>query len=91
MSRNKFYVFKLSLTDLKILVSCYGWAVRGGRNAHFREFPTVKVQQTFYKLLKPETLRGWGKEAPEGFVFCTKAWQGITHLPKSPTWRHWSP
>jgi uncharacterized protein YecE (DUF72 family) len=52
-----------------------------------QEFPAVEVQQTFYKLPKPETLQRWRDEAPAGFVFCMKAWQGVTHPPTSPTWR----
>jgi len=72
---------------MRVLVGCCGWAVRGGRKAYYRDFPTVEVQQTFYRLPKPETLRKWREEAPEGFIFCMKAWQGVTHPPTSPTWR----
>ncbi len=68
-------------------MGCCGWAVKGGRRAYYREFPTVEVQQTFYKLPKPETVRKWRDEAPEGFVFCMKAWQGVSHPSSSPTWR----
>ncbi|MEM2192307.1 MAG: DUF72 domain-containing protein, partial [Candidatus Hadarchaeales archaeon] len=42
---------------------------------------------TFYRLPKPETAKKWREEAPEGFIYCMKAWQAITHLPTSPTWR----
>jgi uncharacterized protein YecE (DUF72 family) len=72
---------------LRVLVGCCGWAVKGGRKAYYREFPTVEVQQTFYRLPKPETLIKWRREAPEKFVFCMKAWQGVTHPPTSPTWK----
>jgi uncharacterized protein YecE (DUF72 family) len=72
---------------LNVLAGCCGWAVRGGRKTYYREFPAVEVQQTFYKLPKPETLQRWRDEAPAGFIFCMKAWQGVTHPPTSPTWR----
>jgi uncharacterized protein YecE (DUF72 family) len=71
---------------LNVLVGCCGWAVRGGRKAYYREFPGVGVQQTLYKLPKPETIHRWRDEAPSGFVFCMKAWRGVTHLPTSPMW-----
>ncbi|MDT7878278.1 MAG: DUF72 domain-containing protein [Candidatus Caldarchaeales archaeon] len=44
------------------------------------------VQQTLYKLPKPETIHRWRDEAPSGFVFCMKAWRGVAHLPTSPMW-----
>ena len=72
---------------LRVYVGCCGWPVKGGRRAYYREFQTVEVQKTFYKLPKPDTLRKWRGEAPEGFVFCMKAWQGVSHPPTSPTWR----
>ncbi|MFN4133618.1 MAG: DUF72 domain-containing protein [Candidatus Hadarchaeales archaeon] len=70
---------------MKILVGCCGWAV--GKSEYFKTFKTVEIQSTFYRLPKVETAEKWRREAPEGFVFCMKAWQAITHLPTSPTWR----
>ena len=58
-----------------------------GRAKYFRDFDAVEVQQTFYRILQEKTLERWRKEAPEGFTFAVKAFQGVTHPPNSPTWR----
>ena len=57
------------------------------RRRYFEEFQTVEIQATFYRLLKESTLKRWRSEAPNGFVFSIKAFQGITHPARSPTWR----
>ncbi|MBP1910985.1 DUF72 domain-containing protein [Thermococcus stetteri] len=57
------------------------------RNKYFRDFDAVEVQQTFYRILQEKTLERWRKEAPEGFTFSIKAFQGVTHPANSPTWR----
>jgi len=57
------------------------------RRRYFKYFPTVEVQQTFYKILQEKTLQKWREEAPEDFIFSIKAFQGITHPSTSPTWR----
>lgn len=72
---------------MEIRVGCCGWCVRGGKKAYYLRFPIVEVQETFYKLPKPETASRWAESAPESFRFCMKAWQAITHPPTSPTWR----
>jgi len=68
-------------------VGCCGWAVKGGMEAYFREFPVIEVQSTFYRLPSPSTVRGWREKAPPGFEFTLKSWQAITHPVTSPTWR----
>lgn len=57
------------------------------RSKYFRDFDAVEVQQTFYRILQEKTLERWRKEAPEGFTFSIKAFQGVTHPANSPTWR----
>lgn len=57
------------------------------RRRYFRDFKTVEVQQTFYRILEEKTLRKWREEAPDGFIFSVKAFQGVTHPSRSPTWR----
>ena len=52
-----------------------------------QNFSLVEVQQTFYKLPMTKTAERWRSEAPKDFEFTVKAWQAITHLPTSPTWR----
>lgn len=54
---------------------------------YYRDFDAVEVQQTFYRVVQEKTLERWRKEAPEGFTFAIKAFQGVTHPPNSPTWR----
>jgi uncharacterized protein YecE (DUF72 family) len=54
---------------------------------YYRDFDAIEIQQTFYRILREKTLERWRKEAPEGFTFAIKAFQGVTHPPNSPTWR----
>ena len=72
---------------MEIRVGCCGWCIRGGKKAYYSKFAVVEVQETFYKLPRPETASKWLREAPKNFKFCMKAWQAITHPPSSPTWR----
>lgn len=72
----------------KIKVGCCGWGFfKGGLKAYMKKFSLVEVQQTFYKLPMVKTAERWRAEAPEEFEFSIKAWQALTHLPTSPTWR----
>jgi len=57
------------------------------RKKYFQDFKTVEIQQTFYRILEGKVLKKWRSEAPEGFVFSIKAFQGITHPANSPTWK----
>ncbi|WP_148881964.1 DUF72 domain-containing protein [Thermococcus aciditolerans] len=58
-----------------------------GHAKYYRDFDAIEVQQTFYRILREQTLERWRKEAPGGFTFAIKAFQGVTHPPNSPTWR----
>ena len=60
---------------------------RGSRPAYYAVLDTVEVQHTFYQPPGLKTLEGWRAEAPEGFEFTLKAWQLITHLASSPTYK----
>ncbi len=68
-----------------VKVGCCGFPV--SRRKYYAEFKVVEIQQTFYKPPSIDTMRKWREEAPEDFEFTFKAWQVITHSPKSPTWR----
>jgi len=71
-----------------IKVGCCGWGFyQGGLKAYSQKFSLVECQQTFYRLPMPSTARKWREEVPESFEITVKAWQAITHLPSSPTWR----
>ncbi len=68
-----------------IKIGCCGFPE--ARSKYFSEFVVVEVQQTFYQPPRFETLAQWRQQAPEAFEFTLKAWQLITHLPTSPTYR----
>ena len=71
-----------------IKVGTCGWGFyQGGFRAFIEKFSLVEVQQTFYKLPMVKTAERWRAEAPREFEFSVKAFQAITHLPTSPTWR----
>src|ERR1044071_125124 len=69
----------------RVRVGCCGF--RSSREAYYELLDSVEVQHTFYQPPQGSTLRRWGEEAPAGFEFALKAWQLVTHLPSSPTYR----
>ncbi len=42
-------------------------------------FPTVEINNTFYRMPTEGLLRGWADQVPEGFTFVLKASKRITH------------
>jgi len=44
------------------------------------KFPTVEINNTFYRMPKEDVLRGWAEQVPEDFSFVIKASQRITHI-----------
>jgi uncharacterized protein YecE (DUF72 family) len=42
-------------------------------------FPTVEINNTFYRLPKQNVLLDWASRVPDGFTFAIKASQRITH------------
>ena len=44
------------------------------------KFPTVEINNTFYRLPKESVLAEWGAQVPETFTFAIKASQRITHF-----------
>jgi uncharacterized protein YecE (DUF72 family) len=44
------------------------------------KFPTVEINNSFYRLPKEHVLAEWGAQAPEHFTFAIKASQRITHF-----------
>jgi len=69
----------------QVKVGCCGFPK--GMKHYFSQFRLVEVQQTFYKPPTLKTALRWRQEAPEDFEFAIKAWQLITHLATSPTYR----
>jgi len=43
-------------------------------------FPTVEINNTFYRMPKDSLLQGWADQVPESFRFVIKASQRITHV-----------
>jgi len=42
-------------------------------------FDSVEINNTFYRMPKPEMVGKWGEQVPDGFTFVLKAPQRITH------------
>jgi uncharacterized protein YecE (DUF72 family) len=42
-------------------------------------FPTVEINNTFYRMPRENVLQGWASQVPESFTFAIKASQRITH------------
>lgn len=48
---------------------------------HYAErFPTVEVNASFYRLPRRETVEGWARTVPAGFVLTFKASRYVTHI-----------
>jgi uncharacterized protein YecE (DUF72 family) len=43
-------------------------------------FPTVEINNTFYRMPRESVLQGWADQVPESFRFVLKASQRITHI-----------
>jgi uncharacterized protein YecE (DUF72 family) len=78
-----------------VRIGCSGWNYRSWRGGEFypkgcppsrwlehysREFDTVEVNSTFYRLAKPNAVANWLKQTPEDFVFALKASRYLTHV-----------
>lgn len=44
-----------------------------------RDFPTVELNVTYYRIPDARTVQGWARKTPDRFVFAVKAFQGLTH------------
>ncbi|HUH12984.1 MAG TPA: DUF72 domain-containing protein, partial [Longimicrobiales bacterium] len=78
---------------MRLLVGTSGWQYKEWKGSFYPEdlptsamlsyygerFPTVEVNNTFYRLPKEEVVRGWAEQVPEHFRFVLKASQRITH------------
>src|ERR1051325_2859642 len=81
----------------KIFIGTSGWNYGHWKNDRFvprsfrqrewltfyaRHFPTVEINNSFYRLPPPETFAAWRRQAPAGFVFAVKGSRFITHMKK---------
>ncbi|HUF09780.1 MAG TPA: DUF72 domain-containing protein [Rhodothermales bacterium] len=46
------------------------------------QLPAVEINNTFYRLPRPDVLAGWAAQVPESFRFILKASRRITHFKK---------
>lgn len=51
---------------------------------YMKEFDTVEVNYSFYRIPTEKSVLRWRESSPEDFTFALKANRGITHLNKSP-------
>ena len=79
-----------------IHVGCSGWqyddwrgnfypkglGVSGWLEHYAREFDTVEVNATFYRLPQRESVAGWVRSTPPSFIFAIKGSKFITHNKK---------
>jgi uncharacterized protein YecE (DUF72 family) len=79
---------------MKLLAGTSGYAFKEWKGSFYPEelkndawlgfyasrFPTVEINNTFYRLPKENVLREWAAQVPEQFTFAIKASQRITHF-----------
>jgi uncharacterized protein YecE (DUF72 family) len=79
---------------LQLLAGTSGWSYEGWKGPFYpaelpardmlafyaASLPCVEVNQTFYRMPKPEVLAGWAAAVPPDFRFAVKASRRITHL-----------
>ena len=70
--------------DIQIGTCGYG---RTKKPLYATQLNCIEIQHTFYKPPQIKTLEGWRAEMPKGFEFTLKAWQFITHVGGTPTYK----
>jgi len=77
----------------KCLIGCSGWSYDSWKGTYYptglksrewlpyyaRDFPTVEINMSFYRLPSERILRSWAKRVPSRFVFAAKGSRRITH------------
>src|SRR5512133_4152753 len=75
----------------EIFIGTSGWEYKEwagdfyrGAKDHFsfytRQFRTVEINATFYRLPGLGAVHGWNDKAPDGFVFAVKGSRFLTHI-----------
>ncbi len=49
-----------------------------------REFSTVEINTTYYRVPAVRLVQGWADKTPDGFLFAVKAYEGLTHEREHP-------
>lgn len=79
-----------------LLIGTSGWVYESWRDRFYpselkskdelqffaREFPTVEINYTFYKLPESEVFSAWRNQVPKDFLFSVKASRFLTHMKK---------
>ena len=77
-------------------IGCSGWIYKHWRGLFYpeklpvkrwfafyaEEFDTVEINNSFYRLPKPETFEAWRRQAPPGFCYAVKANRFLTQAKK---------
>lgn len=76
-----------------VRIGCSGWVYDSWRHGIYEGVPaarwleryaevfdTVEVNNTFYRLVKRETVEGWVERTPPGFLFAVKGSRYLTHM-----------
>ena len=80
----------------RIRIGCSGWNYRHWRERFYpaglpqrrwfefyaEHFDTVEINNSFYRLPKPETFEAWRAQAPPGFCYAVKANRFLTQAKK---------
>ncbi len=61
-----------------------GLPAREQLSFYAREFSTVEINTTYYRVPDAGLVRGWIAKTPEDFSFSVKAYQGLTHEREQP-------
>jgi uncharacterized protein YecE (DUF72 family) len=63
----------------------YPEGMRTSEELHYasRQFNSLEINGTFYRLQKPQTFVGWYKQTPDDFCFSVKANRYITHIKRA--------
>ncbi len=79
---------------MRLLVGTSGFAFKEWKGVFYPEglkddamlgfyasrYPTVEINNTFYRLPREDLLQDWASQVPEGFTFTIKASRRITHF-----------
>jgi uncharacterized protein YecE (DUF72 family) len=79
-----------------IRIGCSGWQYQHWRGDFYpaelapavwlehyaRQFDTVEINNTFYRLPEAATFAAWTRRVPRGFLFAVKASRYLTHMKK---------
>lgn len=61
-----------------------GLPAREQLSFYAREFSTVEINTTYYRVPAARLVQGWADKTPDGFTFSVKAYQGLTHEREQP-------